>query len=109
MFAASRNIHKRSEQDIGELARSWEETPGHMNTLDVRSLLQDDAIDNVEMDDADTEAVTSDKVAAVDNNEEEEVRLHSKTVVFDYNHVCLNNNNASHPSCHQSLKYKHCN
>ena len=75
-----------------------------MNTLDVRSLLQDDAIDNVEMGEADTNEVTNDKVASVE--EEEEVRLHSKTVVFDYNHVCLNNNNASHSV--KSMKYKHC-
>ena len=77
-----------------------------MNTLDVRSLLQDDAIDNVEMGEADTNEVTNDRVASVEE-EEEEVRLHSKTVVFDYNHhVCLNNNNASHSV--KSMKYKHC-
>ena len=79
---------------------------GHMNTLDVRSLLQDDAIDNVEMGEADNSEVTNDKVPTVDE-EEEEVRLHSKTVVYDYNHVCLNNNNASHSV--QCMKYKHCN
>ncbi|KAK6621061.1 hypothetical protein RUM43_011365 [Polyplax serrata] len=46
----SRNIHKRTEKDIGDLVKSWEGTPTHYLRLDVRSLLQSDAITEVEME-----------------------------------------------------------
>ena len=37
---AGRNTHGRSQEELKKLYRDWEETPNHMNTLDVRSLLQ---------------------------------------------------------------------
>merc|ERR1711874_7070 len=43
---ASRNIHGRKLHELEKLHKDWEETPNHMNTLDVMSLLQDAAIDN---------------------------------------------------------------
>lgn len=45
-----RNIHKRTEKDILDLVKAWEETPPHYLRLDVRSLLQSDAITEVEME-----------------------------------------------------------
>ncbi|EEB20176.1 hypothetical protein Phum_PHUM604570 [Pediculus humanus corporis] len=45
-----RNIHKRTETEISDLAKAWEETPPHYLRLDVRSLLQSDAITEVEME-----------------------------------------------------------
>lgn len=45
-----RNIHKRTEKEILDLSSAWEETPRHYIRLDVRSLLQADAITEVEME-----------------------------------------------------------
>ncbi|KAL0266910.1 UNVERIFIED_CONTAM: hypothetical protein PYX00_009328 [Menopon gallinae] len=45
-----RNIHKRTEKEISDLAKAWEKTPNHYLRLDVRSLLQADAITEVEME-----------------------------------------------------------
>ena len=55
-----------------------------MNTLDVRSLLQDDAIEHVEMSEANDETVVrdTDEKSDLSQNEEEEVRRR----------YCLNNN-----------------
>jgi len=50
--AVSRNIHGRTEKEVRDLASAWEETPPHMNTLDARGLLQDDAIEHFEMGEA---------------------------------------------------------
>merc|ERR1712098_941414 len=73
VFAASRNTHKRTEFEVTKLARTWEETPGHMNTLDIRSLLQDDAIEHVEMSEASEETVKeADEKSDLSQNEEEE-------------------------------------
>ncbi|XP_058235743.1 YLP motif-containing protein 1 isoform X1 [Hemibagrus wyckioides] len=48
---AKRNIHGRKLKDIVKLANSWESVPVHMARLDIRSLLQDAAIEEVEMED----------------------------------------------------------
>lgn len=46
-----------------------------MNTLDIRSLLQDDAIEHVEMSEASEETVKeADEKSDLSQNEEEEVR-----------------------------------
>ncbi|XP_028408960.1 uncharacterized protein LOC114531547 [Dendronephthya gigantea] len=47
---AKRNTHNRSLEDINKLLDAWEETPTHYIRLDVRSLLQDVAITEVEME-----------------------------------------------------------
>ncbi|KAK7133417.1 hypothetical protein R3I94_015331 [Phoxinus phoxinus] len=46
-----RNIHGRILKDITKLASGWESAPPHMIRLDIRSLLQDAAIEDVEMED----------------------------------------------------------
>ncbi|XP_051952223.1 YLP motif-containing protein 1-like isoform X2 [Xyrauchen texanus] len=48
---AKRNIHGRTLKDITKLANGWESAPPHMVRLDIRSLLQDAAIEDVEMED----------------------------------------------------------
>ncbi|CAF2346451.1 unnamed protein product [Rotaria sp. Silwood2] len=67
---AQRNIHQRSLSDIDQIHKRWEQLPLRYEILDIRSLLQSDAIDEVEMDDAPPTTTT-------DQNEieEEENRL----------------------------------
>ncbi|XP_028821188.1 YLP motif-containing protein 1 [Denticeps clupeoides] len=48
---AKRNIHGRKLKDIMKMVSAWEPTPRHMVRLDIRSLLQDAAIEDVEMED----------------------------------------------------------
>ena len=77
VFAASRNIHKRTESEAVSLARGWEDTPPHINTLDVREFLQTEAIPHVEMTEAEAEGnneVTPETSQNDDEEEEEEVR-----------------------------------
>ncbi|CAF3367553.1 unnamed protein product [Rotaria sp. Silwood1] len=49
---SQRNIHNRSLSDIQHIHKRWEQLPLRYEILDIRSLLQSDAIDEVEMDDA---------------------------------------------------------
>ena len=44
---AKRNIHSRSQKEIERLIGRWEDAPSVIVRLDIRSLLQDDAIDDV--------------------------------------------------------------
>ncbi|XP_034435076.1 YLP motif-containing protein 1 isoform X3 [Hippoglossus hippoglossus] len=48
---SKRNVHGRSLKDITKMSNNWEPSPRHMVRLDVRSLLQDAAIEEVEMED----------------------------------------------------------
>ncbi|XP_032883548.1 YLP motif-containing protein 1 isoform X2 [Amblyraja radiata] len=48
-----RNIHGRKLKEINKMADHWDSTPRHMLRLDIRSLLQDAAIEDVEMEDFD--------------------------------------------------------
>ncbi|XP_073348612.1 uncharacterized protein [Pagrus major] len=48
---AKRNVHGRTPKDITKMSNNWESSPRHMVRLDVRSLLQDAAIEEVEMED----------------------------------------------------------
>ncbi|XP_023259238.1 YLP motif-containing protein 1 isoform X2 [Seriola lalandi dorsalis] len=48
---AKRNVHGRTVKDIMKMSNNWEPSPRHMVRLDVRSLLQDAAIEEVEMED----------------------------------------------------------
>ena len=67
-----RNIHKRTETEISDLAKAWEETPPHYLRLDVRSLLQSDAITEVEMEVvSDTELEKIDGEGGGEGKEEE--------------------------------------
>ncbi|XP_030626755.1 YLP motif-containing protein 1 [Chanos chanos] len=50
-ICAKRNVHERTLKDITKLASTWEPSPRHMVRLDIRSLLQDAAIEEVEMED----------------------------------------------------------
>ena len=57
------------------LARGWEDTPPHINTLDVREFLQTEAIPHVEMTEAEAEGnneVTPETSQNDDEEEEEE-------------------------------------
>ena len=70
--AAARNLHGRTEKEIALLKFGWEETPSHMNRLDARALLQDDAIQHVEMGEAGEEEEAAN--SEVTEEEVEEVR-----------------------------------
>ncbi|CAJ1078091.1 YLP motif-containing protein 1 isoform X3 [Xyrichtys novacula] len=48
---SKRNVHGRSLKEIMKMSNNWEPSPRHMVRLDVRSLLQDAAIEEVEMED----------------------------------------------------------
>jgi len=75
VLAASRNTHQRTEAETVLLARGWEETPSHMNTLDVREFLQTDAIPHVEMTEADADESngdTNEEISEISQNDEEE-------------------------------------
>ena len=70
---ASRNVHKRSEKEVGELHRGWEPTPDHFNKVDFSGFLQDKAIQQVEMEDiVPSETPAKDATAANDNEEEDD-------------------------------------
>ncbi|XP_053553165.1 YLP motif-containing protein 1 [Bombina bombina] len=53
---AKRNVHGRKVKEISKMADQWESAPRHMMRLDVRSLLQDAAIEEVEMEDSEPSA-----------------------------------------------------
>jgi hypothetical protein len=46
-MCTKRNIHNRTEEDIADIVKNWEETPRHYLRVDVRSLLQSVAITEV--------------------------------------------------------------
>jgi len=46
-----RNIHNRTREDITKLQKYWERTPSNFVRLDIRTLLQDAAVQDVEMED----------------------------------------------------------
>ena len=82
---------------------------GHMNRLDVRSLLQDDAIEHVEMSEA-GDSVGGDKVdtASDQNQVEEEVRWRGGAGLYcdrNANEVC---NNRVTSAVNHHAKYKYC-
>ncbi|XP_020609445.1 YLP motif-containing protein 1-like isoform X2 [Orbicella faveolata] len=56
---AKRNSHNRTFEDINKMVAAWEETPVHHLRLDVRSLLQDAVITEVEMEAADDTSVAA--------------------------------------------------
>lgn len=42
-----RNIHRRTKEQIIKIHRHWERTPSNLIKLDIRTLLQDEAIQDV--------------------------------------------------------------
>ena len=61
---------------VAKIIHSLHLFAGHMNTLDIRSLLQDDAIEHVEMSEAVDETIVKepDDKSDLSQNDEEEVR-----------------------------------
>ncbi|XP_077862500.1 YLP motif-containing protein 1-like [Saccoglossus kowalevskii] len=78
-----KNIHHRTQSEIKKIHDAWESTPVHYNKLDVRSLLQDDAIAEVEMEDLDEDddAKKEEEEEEKTKPSEEEKEGHSVTVV----------------------------
>lgn len=70
---SKRNTHHRSMKDIEKIKKYWEETPRHYLRLDVRALLQEDSITEVEMED--TESNTSEKRRKTESDEEEDLKI----------------------------------
>ncbi|XP_067097665.1 YLP motif-containing protein 1 isoform X1 [Osmerus mordax] len=68
---AKRNVHARTLKDIIKMSSHWEPSPRHMVRLDVRSLLQDAAIEEVEMEDFNPD----DEPKEIKKEEEEESDL----------------------------------
>jgi len=73
--AIGRCIHGRKEEDVKEIAKQWEDTPRHMNTLDARGILQDDAIEHVEMEEATDEEIKDDNTSDISQSQEGEEEL----------------------------------
>merc|ERR1719383_467829 len=67
---AKRNIHDRTLADLTKICSNWVKTPDHMINLDVRTLLQDDAIQEVEMEDAVDEQPSSNDNNDAKNNDD---------------------------------------
>jgi len=63
---AKRNIHDRTLDELTKICTNWVKTPDHMINLDVRTLLQDDAIQEVEMEDAVDESNDDDNINSND-------------------------------------------
>uniref|UniRef100_A0A8C4XEA4 YLP motif-containing protein 1 n=1 Tax=Erpetoichthys calabaricus TaxID=27687 RepID=A0A8C4XEA4_ERPCA len=72
---AKRNIHGRKFKDIAKMADHWETAPRHMVRLDIRSLLQDAAIEEVEMEDFNPAEEEQKDDPKTDGAEEEESDL----------------------------------
>ncbi|UJR27371.1 hypothetical protein I4U23_008662 [Adineta vaga] len=84
-----RNIHKRSSDDIKQIQTRWEQLPLRYEILDIRSLLQSDAIEEVEMDDAPP-------VIPNEENEIEEEEEESQIVWMVYINVVIHHQNQHH-------------
>ncbi|NXL83963.1 YLPM1 protein, partial [Alectura lathami] len=72
---SKRNIHGRKLKEISRMSDHWEAAPRHMMRLDIRSLLQDAAIEEVEMEDFDANIEDQKEEAKKDASEEEESEL----------------------------------
>merc|ERR1719319_779985 len=86
--ATDRNVHGRTGKEVVQLSKAWEATPSHMNTLDVRALLQDDAIQHVDMeeDPPEEDKKSDDEVVELDNEVSNDAvgtkKLREKTFVW---------------------------
>ncbi|XP_077319785.1 YLP motif-containing protein 1 isoform X2 [Lithobates pipiens] len=74
---AKRNVHSRKLKDINKMSDNWEPAPRHMIRLDIRSLLQDAAIEEVEMEDSEpsSEPQKDDKKEAAEEEDNDRVYL----------------------------------
>ncbi|XP_009472796.1 PREDICTED: YLP motif-containing protein 1 [Nipponia nippon] len=72
---SKRNIHGRKLKEISRMSDHWEAAPRHMMRLDIRSLLQDAAIEEVEMEDFDANIEDQKEEVKKDTAEEEESEL----------------------------------
>ncbi|XP_064780746.1 YLP motif-containing protein 1-like [Oncorhynchus masou masou] len=72
---AKRNAHGRKMRDIQKMSSNWESSPRHMMRLDVRSLLQDAAIEEVEMEDFNPDDESLKKPKKNKEEEEEDVKV----------------------------------
>uniref|UniRef100_A0AAY5KZE4 YLP motif-containing protein 1 n=1 Tax=Esox lucius TaxID=8010 RepID=A0AAY5KZE4_ESOLU len=77
---AKRNTHGRKLKDIQKMSSTWESSPRHMMRLDVRSLLQDAAIEEVEMEDFNPDDETPKEPRK--EEEEEDVKVGPSQPVF---------------------------
>ena len=76
MFTCTtRNIHNFSQKDIEKIHLNWEPTPNHYNKLDLRSFLQDQDIEEVQMEDAEEEQPKAGCSSSSNNDEKGEVRI----------------------------------
>ncbi|KAM4663509.1 YLP motif-containing protein 1 [Discoglossus pictus] len=69
---SKRNIHGRKLKEITKMADQWETAPRHMIRLDIRSLLQDAAIEEVEMEDSECAAEPPKEVKEATEEEDSE-------------------------------------
>ncbi len=44
---AKRNVHNRTLEEIKKIEKKWDKTPSFLTKLDVRTLLQDESIQDV--------------------------------------------------------------
>ncbi|CAG2247265.1 YLPM1 [Mytilus edulis] len=72
-----RNTHNRSQSEIEKIEKGWQETPKHYLRLDVRSILQEVSIQEVEMETEEDEKPEPkpDKRKKVESDEEEDVKF----------------------------------
>lgn len=70
--AVTRNVHGWKEEDLRKLTAQWEGIPDHFNKLDLRGFLQDKEITQVEMEDAEIEAIAE---TVTKDSDEDEVRF----------------------------------
>uniref|UniRef100_T2MFH0 YLP motif-containing protein 1 n=1 Tax=Hydra vulgaris TaxID=6087 RepID=T2MFH0_HYDVU len=67
-----RSVHKRSKDEVEKMLSSWEKPPVYYKQLDVSALLQDAAIDEVEMEEAvENTKQGEEKVAKQEEDDEE--------------------------------------
>ncbi|KAM3917952.1 YLP motif-containing protein 1 [Leptodactylus fuscus] len=71
---AKRNVHGHKLKEISKMSDNWEPAPRHMIRLDIRSLLQDAAIEEVEMEDSEPNAEPEQEVKKEALEEEESER-----------------------------------
>eukprot|EP00079_Xenopus_tropicalis_P038124 XP_017951895.1 PREDICTED: YLP motif-containing protein 1 [Xenopus tropicalis] len=75
-ICAKRNVHGRKLKEISKIADHWESAPRHMIRLDVRSLLQDAAIEEVEMEDSEPSVEPQKEIKKQLPEEEESDRVY---------------------------------
>ncbi|KAG8448941.1 hypothetical protein GDO86_015853 [Hymenochirus boettgeri] len=75
-ICAKRNVHGRKLKEINKISDHWDAAPRHMIRLDVRSLLQDAAIEEVEMEDSEPAAEAQGEIKPEPSEEEESDRVY---------------------------------